>query len=188
MSFNKELNLKEIIHPNGGFYRNPSHLAEAEKAYDQSDIVKQIKGMGKKTIRERFTYEDLSSIKAFPGMTKINEMTEEDLQKLMKTILKFRPNITRIRIGFGDYPGTKEIFDQKVSNVKSTHPRNGDEASKDFARLFADKRLNVIDLVYYISSAVEGAFQAEAHAFTSPEYANPEFFSPVVEIEYQKTV
>lgn len=185
----KGVNVDEIRNPNGLLYQNPTHITEASRAYDQSEIVKDVKDLRQRLVSQVFTYEDRSKIKAFPGMLQIRDMTEKELQGLFKIITKYHTNILKIRISFGNsFPDLKEIYDTKVGNVSSRHPRYGEEIAKEIAALFSDPRLNVVDMLYYVTNAKPGQFLAEAKAWSSAEKFNKDFFSPVVEIEYQSNM
>ncbi|RLD51552.1 MAG: hypothetical protein DRI97_15535, partial [Bacteroidetes bacterium] len=71
--------IEDSMGPDGVFYRNPTHLYEGEKAEDQSDIVKAIKGLNKKIIKETLTFEEGTRNLVFPGFKKVRELDKDTL-------------------------------------------------------------------------------------------------------------
>lgn len=180
---------EDVMHPTGVLYKNPTHLQEADRASSQSDIVKEIKKQKNTVIHETFTYEDLTNIKAFPGMAKFNELDLNGLKSLFKVITKYRPNIFRIRVALGtEYSDLEQVYDNKVTNVSSNTPRNSEDIADSMAKLFEDSRLNVVDMLYQVTDTSAGHFNADAVSFSSEERFNTEYFNPIVEIEYYKNV
>lgn len=181
-----------VMHPDGTFWRNPTHLHAAERAKDQSEIIKQLVNSGRGKKHETFLYEKDQEVVQYPGMKKIREMmsgedAEEKLAGFFKMLLRSKPNIYMARISLGDYPSMKQVFDRKISNVGSSAPKYHTEIAEDMAIAFADSRLNIVDFVFSVRSTEPGTFLSEAEAWggvSDKELNNDEYFNPVIEIEY----
>jgi len=182
---NHEVAKEDYMHEDGTFFRNPTHLKMAERAIDQSEIVKSIRGMNKERQTQRILFNDKDNLQ-FPGVLKIRDLTEEQLTGLFKSILRSRPNIYMLRISLGEYPGLRKISDKKILQVGSTRPIYQTELAERIAEVFADPRLRIADFVYYVNQQGEGTFSstAEAYTTTEEEYNNDALFQPVLEFEY----
>lgn len=187
-------NLGESLNKDGIFYRNPTHLEEAERALTQSDIVKQVNQSRRGRQHELFEYTEEKESRYLPGTIKIREMVRagepveenaiDPLIGYFNSFLKVRPSIYMARIRLGDYPSQQEVKNRYVTRVGSTNPRSYKDISKSIAELF--RAHNIVDFAYVVESATPGKFSSRAFAFetTDPEYDNDQYFNPIVEIEY----
>lgn len=171
------------------FYKNPTHLLEAEHAVNQSDIVKAILDNHRRARRhERFIYseEGGNPRNVIPGMLAIREMEQEELEGLFKSILRLRPNIFTVRISLGEYPNTTQLNDRRVSLIGTSTPRRHTDTAKLIADAFADSRLRIVDFIYTITNAEIGTYNSIAYAYTTDaeSYVEDAFFKPVLEIDY----
>jgi hypothetical protein len=186
MTISKDKMAKAMNPSTGILYRNPTTEDASARAKNQTEIVKQIIGSGKKVLTEIFSPD--ASNGAMPGLKKIREMSEETLSKFFLTMFRSRPNIFSVHIKLGEYSSAKEVRanNKLVSAIKiQTHTEYRDLA-QSFAELFADKRLNVVEVVWRLSSSSPGNFYVDVEVFGADEeeYANNELFSPAIGVEY----
>lgn len=174
----------ETLNPNGIFYKNPTHLEEAARAVDQSDIVKAIKETRRSREREVFKYGPEDDHRFLPGTLLIPSMSREELEGYIRTLIRVRPNIFLIRISLGNYPNPKQIQSKEIRDISTSRARTYKKTAELIAELFYRKK--VVDFVYLIDSADAGRFSANAYAFevSEEEYNNSEYFIPTVEIQY----
>jgi hypothetical protein len=178
----------EDIMKNGIFYRNPSHLKEAEQAVNQLDIVEAINERHQKRAHEVILFDDPDKI-TFPGMTKIREMEEEDLQKFFLMLLKSRPTLFMVRISLGAYPTQKPVTGGKVNQLNINRATELPVIAERLADLFSDSRVNITDLVITFTSSGIGTPFIQTHAWgvgSKEERDTDEYFEPVIELEYMK--
>lgn len=175
--FNKSLN-------EGIFYKNPTHLEEAERAVNQSDIVNAIKESRRARKHEKFLYGPEHNTIFMPGTVEIRSMERDELTGFFKTLLKVRPYIFMLRVSLGEYPSLQELRGRLVTNVGATHPRPFKETAEAIADLFANN--NIVEFIYVIDNADPGKFHSSAFAYTADadEYESDEYFEPCLEIEY----
>ena len=175
----------QSINPGTGLlYRNPTHLDEAKRAQNQSEIVKQIVGAGRETIRDVLDYSNPDTTE-LPGFKKFMSLSEEEIKGLCKSLLRSRPNIYSFRISFGNYP-TKKLDNVKTRDLGANRPRFQTEIAATLAELLSDRNLRVVDVIYNIQNHAPGRFMstAEVYSTSQEEYDNLENFAPVVEREY----
>jgi hypothetical protein len=179
---------EEVMHPTGILYKNPSHIREAEKAANQSEIVKAILGAKRQRITEKLTYKDKpDSQLVLPGVSKIREMGPEATEKLMKALMRFRPNIFKVVISLGNYPSARKIENGKTRAIGSSKPRFHTEVAEEIAVCLSDPSMLVTHVVYTVHNSDPGSFYATGEVYgvpTQEEYLNEDFFEPTVEIEY----
>jgi len=177
---------EEVMHPTGVFFKNPSHVREAEKSENQSEIIKAIRGAGRNRITEVFTYEDRKAPDCLPGAVHIREMEEEELKSFFKSLMRIRPNIFKIHIQLGKYDNVKQIMDPKIYSIGSTKPRFPTEIAEELANAFSDHRFRICELVYTVHNSDPGNFNStcEAYETIDSEYKNDEKFDPRILIEH----
>lgn len=168
----------------GIFYRNPTHLEEAERAVKQSDIVESIKGSRRTKQHEKFLYGPESTTTIMPGIREIRSMSRDTRVGFFRTLLKIRPYIYMLRVSLGEYKSIKELNGRLVNNIGSTHPRSYKETAESIADIF--EKHNIVEFVYVIDSAEPNKFHSVAYAFEADqeEYESDECFEPCIEIEY----
>lgn len=179
---------EEVMHPTGVLYRNPSHIREAERASDQSEIVKAIMGAKRQRIYEKLDYKDKpESQLVLPGFLKIREMGPESTEKLLKSLMRFRPNIFKVIINLGHYPNARRIDNNKTRMIGATKPRFHTEVGEEIAKCLSDPSMLVVKVEYVVHNSEPGSFYATGEVYgvpTQDEYLNNEFFEPTIELEY----
>jgi hypothetical protein len=179
---------EEVMHPTGVMYKNPSHIREAERAADQSEIVKAIIGAKRQRVFERLDYKDKPEIQMIlPGFTKIREMGPESIERLMKSLMRFRPNIFKVHISLGHYPNARRIDNYKTRGIGASKPRFHTEVGEEIGKCLSDPQMLVTDVLYTVHNSEPGSFYATGEVMgvpTQEEYLNEEYFEPVIEIEY----
>lgn len=179
---------EEVMHPTGVLYKNPTHIREAEKASNQSDIVKAILGAKRQRITEKLEYKGKPDTQlVLPGIKMIRELGPEATEKLMKSLMRYRPNIFKVVISLGTYPSARKIENGKTRSVGATKARFHTEVAEEMAACLSDPSMLVTHLVYTVHNSDPGTFYATGEVYgvpTQEEYLNEEFFEPTVEIEY----
>jgi len=175
----------------GLFARNPTHIKEAQYASDQSDIVKAIKDTGVKRMIVTYNYAEIDNKNLPPlmGIRKIREMTTESAIKFCQSLVRSRPNIFRIHVKLGDYPGAKRVDNGKTRLLNSSKPRFHTEIGEKMGDILADRNLNVTEIKYIVHNADPGYFSATAEVYgtSKEEYHDDQFFAPMIEFEFIKT-
>jgi hypothetical protein len=179
--------LAKATNPSTGIlYRNPTTEDASGKSDNQTEIVKQIIGSGKKVLTEVFSPDSTNG--AFPGLKLIRVMPEETLAKFFLTLLRSRPNIFSLHVKLGDYPSAKEIRknNKLVSNIQVSKATEYKDLAQSFAELFADKSLNVVEVVWNLQASSPGNFfvSVECRGTNEEEYADNQFFSPAIGVDY----
>lgn len=172
-------------HPSTGMLvRNPSHEDVADRADDQRQIVEAIRETKANWRVAKYNYDDPSRIPGLPGVLKIRELSEKNMTGFCLTLMKAKPNITRITLKYGDYENKKDVAGAKINNMYSRHPRQPSEIAKDLANLLHDS--NVVEFEYKVNSAKPGDFEAVASAkyVDDEQYKDDSLFKPYLEIEY----
>lgn len=151
---------------------------------DQSEIVRAIKGANRKQRKETFSYEDTSSVK-MPGFKHIRNLNPEQVQKLISTLMKYRPNIYKIYINLGNYDKS-ELSNNKLRKIGSGIQRAIGEIAIDIADLLSDRRANVVEFLYEVTDPSTSSFNIRAQAYGTSEeqYLDDSRFNPIVKIEY----
>ena len=183
----KDVNPDDVMHPTGVFFRNPTHMEEANNADDQSQIVKAISGAKREQLTEILSYEEETKPWILPGVAVIREMDQAATEQLCRSIMRFRPNIFKIHIKLGDYPNVKPIETQKTRNLTSFEPRFHTDVALKMAEILSDRTLNVTEVIYTVHSAEPGNFRAIGEVFgyvSDEDYEDDECFSPAVLIKY----
>jgi len=181
------LEQKDVMHPNGLFFRNPSNIDIRSKLNDQSKIVKTLTNAGKTLQTEVFRYRETDAPFTMPGILKIRELNQEQLENLFKNLLRIRPNVLKLHIKFGEYKTIRPILDRKVQNVGGMETKHQTDLAKDIAAVLSDSRLLVVELIYTVHNAELGKFSSSCEAFgvaTEEEYKDNKLFEPGVLIEY----
>lgn len=185
---------KDYTNGNGHMYRNPTHLAEADNAEDQADIVKAIKntGPGVKQMVVTYDYGDIDKQSPPPlsGILQIRDMSPERAQVFCKNLMRSKPNIFRVHITLGDYPNQKRINSQKVRLLSSNRARFHTEIGEKIGDVLADKNLLVTEIKYNVENVEAGRFSAiaEVYGLDNPdEYFDDKSFSPKIKFEFIKT-
>lgn len=186
MPLPSDIKPEDVMHPTGVFFRNPSHVREADRASNQSEIVKAIRGAGRQRITEVFTYEDKKAPDCLPGALYLREMDEEGLTAFFKSLLRIRPNIFKIHIQLGNYDNTRQIHDPKIHAIGAQKPRFPTEIAEEFAEAFSDSRFKICEILYTVHSSDPGNFNStcEAYQTTEGQYADNSKFDPKILIEY----
>lgn len=177
---------EDVMHPTGVFFRNPTHMREADRASDQSEIVKAIRGAGRRRVTEVFTYEDKKSPDCMPGALYIRSMDEDGLRQFFRSLMRVRPNIFKIHIQLGKYDKMQPILDPKIHAIGAQKPRFPSEIAEELAEAFSDNRFRICELLYVVHSSDPGNFNStcEAYGTTEEEYADDKKFDPKILIEY----
>lgn len=180
-------NITSSMNKDGVFFRNPTHLEEAERAHNQSDIVRSIVESRREPQHEVIKYDEASDSRFMPGTKKIREMDRDSIASYFRNLMRMRPNAYLIRVSLGEYPSMKEVKDRGVRNIGSTSPRSYKDIAEAIAAVFASH--NVVEFVYMVDSADPGKFKSQAFVFETndDEYKNDEFFNPHIEVEYIST-
>jgi hypothetical protein len=121
------------------------------------------------------------------GFTKIREMGPESIEKLMKSLMRFRPNIFKVHIKLGSYPNARRIDNSKTRMIGATKPRFHTEVGEEIGKCLSDPQMLVTDLLYVVHNSEAGSFYSTGEVWgvpTQEEYLNDELFEPTVEIEY----
>jgi hypothetical protein len=181
-----------IRNPSTGLLaRNPTHIAEAKYAADQSDIVKAIKDTGVKRMIVTYNYAELDGKNLPPlmGIMKIREMTVESAIKFCQSLMRHRPNIFKVHIKLGSHQGQKRIDNGKTRLLNSNKPRFHTEIAEKLGEVLADRNMNVTEIKYTVHNADPGYFSATAEVYgtSKEEYYDDSCFSPVIEFEFIKT-
>jgi hypothetical protein len=172
--------------------RNPSHIFEADRANDQSDIVKAIKShdIGRQG-QITWTYDEATMEKGPPplsGIRKVREMSEDQAKKFCRSLLRVQPNIYRVHLVLGSYENKREINNAKTRTLFSSTPRFPTEVGDDFGAILADKSMLVTEVIYEVLNADPGNFRAFAKIYgvNERDYADDELFSPAIQLDYIK--
>lgn len=188
-NFLNGVNPSEVLNNQNIFYKNPTHLDEASRAIQQSDIVRAIRQTQTEKKRMVITYKDNNQNILFPGVPKIKNLIKqengEDLQKLFHSILRSRPNIYSFRISLGEYKNLSQVRTKNVLNLGSTSYIDNVEVAKRISSIFMDQK-RIVDLVYYIEKTASSNYLSSAAVFetTEEEYEDNSIFNPIVEMEY----
>ena len=188
----EDFNPNAVRNPSSGLFgRNPTHQEIAAEADDPSEIVKAIKQSGVKRIRVTNDYSDMDPLHPPPmsGITKIRDMSEEEIQDYCKTLMRSRPNIFKIDIKLGNYPNQHRINNQRTQMLNSNKPRFHTELGEKIGTILADRNLFVTQIVYTVHNAEPGYFNATAEVYSTSkeEYDNDKLFKPSITYEYVKT-
>jgi hypothetical protein len=178
-----------MINPSSNLYvRNPSHQDQAERAKDQEELVEAIREVQGKRRTKVYTYEggDTSDEVTLPGVLDIRSMKHGEIQEFCKSLMRLKPNITRLHLSLGDYPNTREFRGPRVQRLQSTKPRNPTEIAEDVAELMHDSTNRVVELDYQVNNAKPGQFEAIGKAWVADEsdYQDDSCFNPVLTIDY----
>jgi len=183
----KNVNPEDVMHPTGVYFRNPTHMEEADNADVQSQIVKAIVGAKREHKTEVLTYKEDAKPWVLPGIAHIREMDQPAVEQLCKSLMRFRPNIFKIHIKLGEFPETKMVETPKTRNLSSFEPRFHTDVAKKLSEILSDRTLNVTEIIYTVHSAEAGNFRATGEVFgyvDDEDYESDEFFDPAVLIEY----
>jgi hypothetical protein len=183
----KNVKPEDVFHPTGVFFRNPTHTEEADNARDQSQIVKSLTGAKRDRITETLSYEEDDKPWVLPGFKFIRTMKEEDIKELCKNLMRFRPNIFKVHIKLGEYQKAKRIETSKTRNLSSFEPRFPSEVAEKMAEVLSDRNLNVTEIIYTVTNADAGSFQAIAEVYgmvSDEDYENDKLFNPGVLVQY----
>ena len=170
--------------------RNPTRIDLSNEADDQREIVDAIKeaqGKRSKIIYEYIRLEDGKwEYSGLPGVVKIREMSEEDLEEFCRTLMRCKPNITGLSLSLGKYKTLNSYNGPKIAKLNFRKPRYPTEVASDWAALLYDKSLKIVKVEWQVKSAGPGAFECIGKAWTTTqeEYDEEENFSPVLEVEY----
>jgi len=178
---------EEVMHPTGVFFRNPTHKEIADESSDQSQIVKAIKEARRDVLSQTITYTEEDKPWVLPGFAKIREMSEEEIEKFFKTLMRFRPNIFKIHLKLGNYPNTREINTAKTRFLNASEPRFHTEVATRLADIMADRSLKITEIIYTVQNTDPGRFQATGQVFgmvSDEDYANDAYFMPGIKIDY----
>jgi len=183
----KDVKPEDVLHPTGVFFRNPTHTEEADNAKDQSQIVKAIIGAQRERATQVITYTEESKPWILPGFPVIQELEQAEIKQLCRSLMRFRPNIFKVHIKFGDYATSQRVDTNKTRNLSSFEPRFHTEVAEKMAEILADKTLRVTEIVYTVHSAEPGQFRAVGEVFglvSDKEWENKKLFQPAILIEY----
>jgi hypothetical protein len=179
--------LTSSVTKDGIFWRNPTHIYEGEKASDQSEIVKAIKGINKKVQKETIRFgEDVRSV-VLPGFEHIRDMPKEELQSLCKNLMRYRPNIFKVSIVLGpSYPkeNVVKVENREVTELFLDTPQDQTFVGERLGNLLYAK---AISIRFEVTGAKRGEFSSECEVYAldnDETYNNDEYFEPVVVIEY----
>jgi len=178
---------EDVMHPTGVFFRNPTHVDEANDAADQSQIVKAIKGAKRERATQVLKYDEESKPWVLPGFSKVKDLNEVEMAGLLKSLMRYRPNIFKVHIKLGEYPSARQIINHKTKKIDSYEPRFYTEVGERIADVLADKTLNVTEIIYTVHNSDIGAFSASAEVFgfaEDSEYEDEDLFTPAVLVEY----
>ena len=167
------------------YFRNPTHVFEGENAETQSDIVKAAKGMGKRLCKEVLKYGPDNKRPILPGFMKIKELDKDELIKLCKSLMRYKPNIYKVHIVLGDYQDKQAFTSRQVNELHFDTPKDQTWVSDRLGEILSN---NVVSLRFEITSAAPGRFGTECEAYyvDSATYnaEEDENFEPMVLIEY----
>lgn len=182
---------EKAINPSTGLYSyNPQHRKEAEEASDQTELYKALKGAGRQPQTETLRYEDEEDVREgkvpFSGITKIKEMDSDQIHGLCKALMRFRPNIFRLKIKLGNYPSAYETETPTSRSMASTIRRLPTEAAAKIADALADRSVNIVELRYNVTHSSPGYFSTtgEIYVTNAEEYNNEALFNPTIEVTY----
>ena len=171
--------------------RNPSHIAEADSAADQSELVQSIRDTGVKRMVVKYDYSNLDKQSPPPlaGITKIREMSQEQAVALCKSLMRSKPNIFKVHIKLGEYGSARRLENQKTRMLNSSKARFHTEVAEKLGDLLSDKNMLVSEVKYQVHNAEPGLFRATAEVYgvNTEEYFDDEIFDPTIEFEFIKT-
>lgn len=183
----KHVKPEDVMHPTGVFFRNPTHTEEANRAKDQSQIVKAILGAKRERKKEILTYTEDTKPWVLPGFANIKELDEQGLSGLCRVLMRYRPNIWKVHIKLGNYPSARSIDNHKTKLLDSYEPRFHTEVAEVIAKILSDKTLNVSEIIYVVNNTEPGNFRAYGEVFgyvSDEEYEDESLFEPAVLVEY----
>jgi len=183
----KDVKPEDVMHPTGVFFRNPTHMEEADMAQSQNQIVKALTAAKREQITEVLSFTEESKPWTLPGFVNIREMDELQCEQLCRTMMRYRPNIFKVHIKLGNYVNAKPIKTLKTRNLSSLEPRFHTEVAKKMSDVLSDRSLNVTEIIYTVHSAEPGNFRAVSEVFgmvDDEDYENDELFTPGILIEY----
>jgi len=187
MPLPKNVKPEDVMHPDGTFYRNPTHIEEAIGAADQSQLVKAISGAKSQKNEIILRYTEDNKPWDLPGFAKFRELSEEEILGLCKSLMRYRQNIFRIHIQFGRTTNAKKLNNTKVRLLSSSEPRFHTEVAGRIADILSDQSIYVCDLIYEVQNADSGNFSAVGEVYyidSKEEWESDEFFQPAVSIDY----
>lgn len=187
----------ENTNDTGMAYHNPTHLDEARKASNQSELVSMLhNGKYNMPFKDRTFSVDYGvnkeKAKPLPGVVAIKSLGLEDLDELeaiFTTIIKARPRTYRIHLILGDYKEKKQVKTASERFINTiTKPRSTEEIAQHLAKIFANKSDRVVEMSFAIKegSFVDGSFRSELKtwATTEEEYDDPSNEHAYLEIGY----
>jgi hypothetical protein len=173
--------------------RNPSHIFEADRANEQSDIVKNLKthDAGRQG-QVTWVYDEATMEKGAPpmaGIRKIREMSEDQAKNFGKSLMRVHPNIYRVHLVLGEYNNKREISNGKTRTLFASAPRFPSEVGEDIGAILADKSLLVTEIIYEVLSNDPGSFRAtvKVYGVNAADYEDDKLFCPAIKIDYLKT-
>jgi hypothetical protein len=184
----KKLNYPDadIFNPSTGMlYKNPSHLEEALRASNQTELLKMLSDRGRQKLTETFKFDEGRQL-FLPGFKRFLELEFEEVQGLMNSLMRSRPNIFKVHIRLGDYPTGKRVENRNIRALHLVAPQPPSEIGKLLANAIFDKNDRVVELLFSCSSIDSGNFHADCTAVgtTKEEFEDKELFKPIVEISY----
>jgi len=183
----KHVKPEDVMHPTGVFFRNPTHTEEANRAADQSEIVKAISGANRERISEVLSFTEESKPWTLPGFMKIREMDKQAAEGLCKSLMRYRPNIFKVHIKLGEYGDAQRLDNHKTRQLSSFKARFHTDVAETLAEILSDPVMNVTEIIYTVQNADPGNFRATGEVFgmvADEDYANDELFKPGILIEY----
>ena len=183
----KHVKPEDVMHPTGVFFRNPTHTEEANRAKDQSQIVKAISGAQRERKKEIITYTEETKPWVLPGFAQLRELDEQQVLGLCRVLMRYRPNIFKVHIKLGDYKTARPANNHKTKLLDSFEPRFHTEVAEVIADILSDPTLNVSEIIYVVDSTEPGSFRAFGEVYghvSEEEYEDESLFQPAVLIEY----
>jgi hypothetical protein len=184
-----EFDPNAIINPSSGLYgRNPTHVDIAKTARDQEELAKAVREAGASNVPIVYDYRnvDLKNPPPLMGITKIRNMSLEEATGFCKSMLRSKPNITKLHIKLGEYPRTQRIENGKIRALNSTQPRYYSEIGEKVADILTDKSMLIVELLYVVHATEPFSASAVAYGTNQTDYSNNELFGPLIELDYIK--
>jgi len=184
----KEFDQDAVINPSSGIYaRNPTRVELTNRAEDQDEIVKAIKGARRTKQTVRLTYEDKKQPPALPGVIHLRKMEEPAIIRLCQSLMRMKPNIFKIHIKLGNYENQQAVHNGKTRDLGANKQRFYTEIGSIMGSILADRTLNVTELVYTVHDVNPGLFNASGEVYggvSDEDYDNDKLFDPIIEIVY----
>lgn len=178
--------LNESIDEHGIFFRNPTHVEEANFSTSQGGLVKALVGSKHPRSKKILQYNEEDKPWSLSGFKKIRTLSTDNINGLFNSLMRYRPNIYSVHIVLGDYQNQKPLNSTKVQLLQLTEPRFASEIAQKLADVFTDQSYHVTELLFTINNAETGNFNTSCEAFyvEKEEYENDDLFNPAVKIEF----